>query len=52
MAGGIAIAVILLILFPVMFIMTGAVGAAILGWASKADAEARYEGSELIDLNR
>ena len=32
--------------------MSGAVVAAILGWASTEHAEATHEGSELIDLNR
>ena len=50
MIGGIALAVILVLVFPVMFLMTGAVGAAVLGWLLKDDAEQRNEGSELIDL--
>jgi hypothetical protein len=32
--------------------MSGAAVAALLGWSLKEDADARNEGSELIDLNR
>lgn len=51
MLGAVLIVVVLL-LIPVAVIMSGAAGAAILGWALKSDADARYEGSELIELNR
>lgn len=50
MAGAVAI-VIVLLLIPVAVMMSGAVLAAILGWSLKDDAEARYEGSELVELN-
>ena len=50
MIGGIALAVVLVLVFPVMFLMTGAVGAAILGSLLKDDGEKRHEGSELVDL--
>jgi hypothetical protein len=49
--GAIAI-IVVLFLFPVVVIMSGAVGAAILGTVLGKDAEARNEGSELIELNR
>lgn len=50
MAGAVAI-VIVLLLIPVAVMMSGAVLAAVLGWSLKDDAEARYEGSELVELN-
>ena len=50
MAGAIAIIAVLLIL-PILVIMTGVVGAFILGQFLYRDAETRNEGSELIDLN-
>lgn len=50
MAGAVAI-VIVLLLIPVAVMMSGAVLAAILGWSLKDDAEARHEGSELVELN-
>lgn len=50
MAGGIVIAVIL-VLFPVIVAMSGAVAAAILGAALKTDADRSHAGSELLDVN-
>jgi hypothetical protein len=52
MLGGIIIAVVLVIVFPVLIMMTGPVIAAALGWSLKEDAEATHEGSELIALNQ
>ena len=52
MLGAIVLAVVLVIGIPVGVIMSGAVGAGLFGWALKSDADDRYEGSELIDLNR
>jgi hypothetical protein len=52
MLGAIILAVVVVILIPVGVIMSGAAGAAILGWALKSDGDARYEGSELVELNR
>jgi hypothetical protein len=49
--GALILALIIVVVIPVSILMTGAVVAAILGWAAKEDAEARYEGSELIDLS-
>tara|TARA_B100001113_G_scaffold325027_1_gene297009 strand:- start:84 stop:239 length:156 start_codon:yes stop_codon:yes gene_type:complete len=50
MAGGIAIAVILL-LSPFMITMSLAAVAALLGNSLKGDAESRHEGSSLIETN-
>jgi len=49
--GGIVILVVLLAIVPVV-LMSGMVVAAILDHVLTTDAEARHEGSELIDLNR
>jgi membrane glycosyltransferase len=49
--GAVVIVLVLLLLMPFLLFMTGAVVAAILGWALKSDAEQRHEGSELVDLN-
>jgi hypothetical protein len=49
--GALILAFIILVFIPVSICMTGAVVAAILGWSAKEDAEARHEGSELIDLS-
>ena len=50
MAGAIAI-VVALVLFPVIFLMSMAVLAALMGTRLYKDAEQRHEGSELVDLN-
>jgi hypothetical protein len=52
MLGALIVAFIIVVFIPVSICMTGAVVAGILGWSAKEDAEARHEGSELIDLNR
>lgn len=52
MAGAILMAIVLVVVIPVALCMSGAAVAALLGWSLKEDADARNEGSELIDLNR
>ena len=52
MIGAIVLAVVLVFVIPVGVLMSGAVAAALLGTAATSDAEARYEGSELLDLNK
>ena len=49
--GAIVLVVAMLLLAPALFV-AGMSVTAIIGWALKEDAEARHEGSELIDLNR
>ena len=51
MLGAILI-VVALLLIPVVVLMSGGIASAILGFFLKSDADARYEGSELIDLNK
>ena len=51
MLGGIIIVVIVALILPVMAIMSGALGAGLLGWFLKEEAEANHEGSELVELN-
>jgi hypothetical protein len=48
--GAVAIVIVLLVL-PVVVCMSGAVVAAVLGQSLWSDGDARYEGSELIELN-
>ena len=49
MAGAIVI-VLVLVLIPVTVLMSGAVLSGILGQFLVRDAEARHEGSELLEL--
>jgi hypothetical protein len=51
-AGAIILAIVLVVVIPVAVCMSGAAVAALLGWSLKNDADARNEGSELIELNR
>jgi hypothetical protein len=50
--GAIIVAVIIVVVLPVALMMSGTVVAGLLGWTLKDDAEQRYEGSELVDLNK
>ena len=51
MLGAIIIAVVILVIIPVGVCLSGAIIAAILGWALRDNGEATHEGSELIELN-
>ena len=51
MIGALIIAVILVFVLPIAFLLSGAVGAAILGWLLKTNGEVTHEGSELIETN-
>ncbi len=48
---GVVLIVLALLLLPVAVLMSGAVASALLGTLLAKDAEARHEGSELVDLN-
>ena len=48
---GPAIIVIVLLLIPVAVMMTGALVAAILGFFLKKDVDARFEGTEYLDIS-
>ena len=50
MPGAIAIVVVLL-LIPVIVLLTGGVLSAVLGFLLGRDADARYDGSELLELD-
>lgn len=51
MIGAAIIVVVLVIAIPVAVLMSGAVGAGILGWFLRTDVETTHEGSELVDIN-
>lgn len=51
MSGAVVIVVVLVVAIPVTVLVSGALVAAILGWALKETAEADHRGSELVDLN-
>jgi len=49
---GVVLIVLALLLLPVAVLVSGAVASGILGTLLTKDAEARHDGSELVDLNR
>lgn len=51
MFGAIAIVVVLVVIIPVGFLMSGAVASALLGGLVKADVDRSHEGSELLETN-
>jgi hypothetical protein len=50
--GPILVIIAIVVFIPVSVMMSGAAVSGVMGWLLKDDAEDRYEGSELIDLNR
>ncbi len=51
MLGAAIIVIVLVIAIPVAVLMSGSIGALIIGWFLRSEADATHEGSELIDLN-
>ncbi len=51
MAGTVVIIVLLVLVFPVLFLMSMAALAALLGALIKGDVDAAHEGSELLALS-
>lgn len=51
MLGAIIAAIVIVVVIPVSVLMSGGLGAAIIGWFLRDDADNRHEGSELVDLN-
>ena len=51
MIGAVIIVVVLLVALPVGVLIAGAAAAPVVGWSLKADAEERFEGSELLETN-
>lgn len=49
--GAAIIVVVLVIAIPVSVLMSGSIGAGVIGWFLRDDADKRNEGSELVDLN-
>ena len=43
--------VVLVIVMPVGILMSGAIGASVLGGLLKRDADDRHEGSELLEVS-
>jgi hypothetical protein len=52
MAGAIALLVVMLTVIPVSIFVLGLVISGAFSWSLPKDAEERYEGSELVELNK
>ena len=50
-AGPVLIVIALVFVLPPLFLATGMIFSALLGWLSTLQGEASHEGSELIDCN-
>lgn len=51
MIGGLILAVVLVFVLPIAMLISGGVGAAIMGWLLRDNGEATHENSELIATN-
>lgn len=51
MIGAAIIVVVLLVVIPVGVLMSGGIGAAVIGWVLRDDVDSRNQDSELLDLN-
>lgn len=51
MFGPAAIVIVLVIAIPVAVLISGAIGAAVLGGVLKSDVDRSNEGSELLETN-
>lgn len=51
MVGGIIIVVLLLLVFPVAIMMSGAIFAALIGSTAKTAVDAEHDGSELLEVS-
>jgi hypothetical protein len=49
--GAVVIALVLVVVLPVLFLITGAVGSVVMGWLLGRYAEDTHEGSELVETN-
>jgi len=50
--GPIIVVALIVLVLPPVFLITGMVFTAVLGWTLVDYADATHEGSELIELNR
>jgi hypothetical protein len=49
--GAIILAIVIVIVLPIAFMLSGAVVAGLLGWSLRTWGEDTHEGSELLDTN-
>ena len=51
MIGAAIIVFVLIVFIPVSVLMSGSLGAMLIGWFLRDNADKEHEGSELLDLN-
>lgn len=51
MYGAVILVIVLVAVIPVAVLVSGGIGAGILGWLVKRDVDLSHEGSELIETN-
>ena len=51
MVGAVIIIIVLVVIMPVGILMSGAIGAALLGGAVKGSVDKEYDGSELLAVS-
>jgi hypothetical protein len=49
--GGTVVMIVILVLFPIAVLMSGAVGAAVIGTVLKRDRDADHEGTEYLAIS-
>jgi hypothetical protein len=49
-AGVVIIVIVLVVAIPVAVLMSGAIGAGLLGWLLKSEVDEGYEGSEYLEM--
>jgi hypothetical protein len=50
--GPILVVAVIVLVLPPLFLLTGMIFSAVLGWTLVDHTDRTHEGSELIDLNR
>lgn len=51
MLGAAIIVLVIVVMIPVGVLMSGGLGAAIIGWVLRTDTDAKHPDSEMLDLN-
>jgi hypothetical protein len=49
--GPVIITIVIIVAIPVSVLVSGGIGAAIIGWVLRTDVDSRHQDSELLDLN-
>ena len=49
--GGTVVMIVILVLFPIAVVMSGAVGAALIGTVLKRERDAAHEGTEYLAIS-